>query len=477
VIIPVYNKAGLTKRCLQVLVADADVGEIVVVDDGSTDATPQLLASFGRRIRVVTHPRNLGFARSCNDGAAMATGDSLVFLNNDTLPEPGWLGALEEYAAAQPGSAVIGGKLLYPDGTIQHAGVVICQDGYPRHLYSGFPADHPAVSHSRRFQIVTAACMWIRRRVFEELGGFDPGYRNGFEDVDLCLRAGEAGYEVHYCAGCVVHHFESVSPGRFQHDRENVDRYRDRWSSRVEADDLRYYLEDGLLRLNYEGRYPVLMEASPLLAVLDGGFRRMETERQLLARSRQVAELTRENTLLRAELAESNPESPALGYDRLRREICEAVDKDVPCEAIVVVASKGDGGLLEIGERQAWHYPQSPTGAYAGHHPADSAEAITQLEELRAQGGTHFVLPRTAFWWLQHYAEFGRHLETRYPELGSGEVCRIFVLKRPSDRSDASPSRIKRACDEENRPGQPSPAGRLGVTQDGYYSRRRQPVS
>src|SRR5207249_1560523 len=83
-------------------------------------------------------------------------------------------------------AAVVGRKLLYPDGTIQHAGMVSDQDGQPQHLYVGFPSDHPAVNKSRRFQMVTGGCFLITREAFDRAKGFDDEFVNGFEDVDLC---------------------------------------------------------------------------------------------------------------------------------------------------------------------------------------------------------------------------------------------------------------------------------------------------
>src|SRR5258706_12240983 len=160
IIMPVYNQAALTRGCLESL-GEGDF-EIIVVDDASSDETPGILSSLSG-IRTVTHSVNQGFAVSCNNGAAVASGEFLVFLNNDTVPRPGWLEALVDYADTHPQASVIGSKLLYPDNTVQHAGVVICQDQYPRHIYTGFPAEHPAVNKSRAFQIVTAACMLVRR--------------------------------------------------------------------------------------------------------------------------------------------------------------------------------------------------------------------------------------------------------------------------------------------------------------------------
>src|SRR6516162_6770217 len=97
VIIPVLNQEALTRQCLEAVVGREDC-QIVVVDDASTDGTARMLSTFGERITLIRHKRNHGFARSCNDGAAAARTKFLVFLNNDTIPQSGWLQQLENYA-------------------------------------------------------------------------------------------------------------------------------------------------------------------------------------------------------------------------------------------------------------------------------------------------------------------------------------------------------------------------------------------
>jgi len=437
IIIPVFNQAALTERCLQAVGSGAF--EVVIVDDASSDATASVLEAVASRVKIVRHSENQGFGASCNDGAAVATGDYLVFLNNDTIPQPGWLEALVAYADGHPRAAVVGSKLLYPDSTIQHAGVVICQDGYPRHIYTGFPADHTAVNKSRRFQIVTAACMLVRRSAFTQANGFDRGFRNGFEDVDLCLRLGESGHEIHYCAESVVQHLESVSPGRFKADRENVALYRERWFGRVHPDDVTYYLADGLLEFTYEGSFPVGLGVSPRLAVLEGAARDSQTERLLADYARQIADLRRENTQLSLLAVGSHPESETAQYDKLKRRIREAVQLAIPPGATVLVVSKGDRSLLELETRNAWHFPQTAKGTYAGHHPADSATAIAQLEALRTRGAEYLIFPKTAFWWLEHYREFNRHLAMNYRLLADEpETCLIFELQRTPEPAVAA---------------------------------------
>ncbi len=312
IIIPVHNRASLTRQCLNSLLARPPTGcdfEIIVVDDASTDLTPSSLSEYGNQIRVIRHLTNMGFASSCNDGAAIASGEYLVFLNNDTIPGDRWLDALLSYVTSHSKAAVVGSKLLFPNDTIQHAGVVIGQDRWPRHIYAGFPADHPAVNKSRRFQIVTAACALVRRETFEQVGGFDTAFVTGAEDVDLCLRLGERGYEVHYCHDSVLYHLESVSPRLSNLDEHNGRLYQSRWAHRVQPDDLDYYLEDGLLRVSYPEMsysmlYPVHLTVSPLLAVVDQEARSPQADQLIAARSRQVFELLKENIRLNLRLQE-----------------------------------------------------------------------------------------------------------------------------------------------------------------------------
>ena len=463
-IVPVHGNATLTRRCLEALLADLPADcEVVVVDDASTDSTPEMLGEYGERIRVVSLAENLGFAAACNAGAAAARAEALVFLNNDTEPRPGWLEALLAYAERHPAAEVVGAKLVFPTGAVQHAGVVIGQDGYPHNLYAGLPEDRPEVNRSRRLQAVTGACMLVRRPTFEALGGFDRGYLNSLEDVDLCLRVAGCGGEVHYCHEAVVVHLESASRGRGGGFEQSVALFRERWRETARRDDLEVYAEDGLLELEYSASYPLRLSVSPLLASVDDG-RHDELEPLLDAYARQVSDLLAEVMRLtalvgegeavrgsaaggtgvdhRGLLAEANrleaearllqerfiaAPSSALGYRRLVERVRAAVEETVPGDAEVLVVSRGDRELVALGDRSADHFPQDPGGGYLGHHPHDSDDAIAQLERLRAGGADYLVLPETAYWWLDHYRGFAEHLRGRY-EAAGGDGCTIFEL-------------------------------------------------
>lgn len=480
IVVPVHNGAALTQNCLDAVLADLPACcELIVVDDASTDSTVELLASYGGAIRPLALPHNLGYAGACNAGAAEASGEALLFLNNDTEPQPGWAGALAAYAADHRDAAVIGAKLLYPTGAVQHAGVVIGQDGYPHNLYAGLPAGHPAVNYSRRLQAVTGACMLVRRAAFEAAGGFDTGFTNSLEDVDLCLRIGEAGGAVHYCHEAVVTHLESASRGREDRFAKSVHLYRRRWRGRVRRDDLAIYAEDGLLAVEYADAYPLRMTISPRLAVVDAA-REVEAERLLEGYARQASDLLGEVVRLTAvtgsEAAVSAGEDSAtrrdaefdhadfhreanriehdvhelqmrleragiksadgarpfeasrrLGYRQLVERLCTEVTEVVPDGSSLLVVSRGDRALLELAGRDARHFPQDGEGGYLGHHPADSDDAVERLESLRSAGADYLVLPSTAYWWLDHYAGFAEHLRSHYAAT-ERDVCTIFSL-------------------------------------------------
>lgn len=96
---------------------------------------------------------------------------------------------------------------------------------------------------------------------------------------------------------------------------------------------------------------------------------------------------------------------------------------------IVAVVSRGDSDLLALEHGPAWHFPEARPGVYAGHHPADSDAAIDALEEARFRGAAFLLLPGTAFWWLEHYEGFRRHLESEYRCAWRDERCVIYDLR------------------------------------------------
>lgn len=306
IVVPTYNTAALAAQCLRVLFSDLagrPDTEVVVSDDGSDDDTPAVLEQLGRAVQVVRSAVNRGFAHACNAGAQVASGELLVFYNTDLTPHPGWLDALLEYAASGSRPALVGTRLLFPDGRLQHCGAEICADGFPRHVYAGFPGDHEVAMRSGAARIVTAACVLVRAAAFADLGGFDTGYRNGYEDVDLCLRARQAGYEVHYCHRSVLTHLVSATrePRRAEFARSEQ-RFLDRWR-KLPATDFARYCADGLLRADYGPTYPLRLTVSPELAELGQSDAAEEDLRAV------VHDLRRENVRLRLRLGDAAEDS------------------------------------------------------------------------------------------------------------------------------------------------------------------------
>lgn len=238
IVVPVHGRLELTRQCLEHLehATPRELYELVVVDNGSTDGTAEFLAAAGARgrLEIVTNAQNEGFAAACNRGAAGARTPFLLFLNNDTAPTDGWLEALLD-AAADETVGIAGARLLYPDGLVQHAGLELV-DGVPDHVHRREAADAPEVTRPRDLDMVTGACLLVRRDLFERVRGFDLAYRNGVEDVELCLRVRREGYRIRYEPRALVYHYEGQTPGRFDHVAPNVALFRSRWGRSFDAD-------------------------------------------------------------------------------------------------------------------------------------------------------------------------------------------------------------------------------------------------
>ncbi|MBX6375724.1 MAG: glycosyltransferase [Acetobacteraceae bacterium] len=178
-----------------------------------------LSAMLDLPMTLVVMPANGGYAAACNAGAAAAhpAAATLVFLNSDVLPAaPGWLGRLLGRLARDRRLAAVGPKLLFDDGSVQHAGLFFRRAGdgewFNDHYAKGFPRTHPAAARARRVPGVTGAALCVRRSAFEAAGGFCTDYIVGdFEDSDLCLRLRALGHEIAYEPSAELFHFERQS--------------------------------------------------------------------------------------------------------------------------------------------------------------------------------------------------------------------------------------------------------------------------
>ncbi|MFE0502062.1 glycosyltransferase [Lysobacter soli] len=215
IIIPVYNQFAHTLACLRAIAAHPPSAgiEIIVSDDGSSDETESALAQVDG-VRYYRRAQNGGFIAACNDGAAQARGEFLVFLNNDTIPQPGWLDALLATFDDEPGVGLVGAQLVYPDGRLQEAGGIVFSDG-SAHNYGRFESPNdPRYGYVRDADYCSGAALAIRRPLFERLGGFDRRYAPAyFEDTDLGFAVRAAGERVVYQPQSRVVHMEGVTAG------------------------------------------------------------------------------------------------------------------------------------------------------------------------------------------------------------------------------------------------------------------------
>lgn len=219
VIVLAWNGMGYLESCLKSLLSqDFGTFEVIVVDNGSTDGSPDFVAQHYPQVKLIRNERNLGFAAGNNVGLRAATGDILVLLNQDTQVQPGWLGALID-TFSDPGIGMVGCKLLYPDGTIQHAGGFLQgargeSAHIGRHMIDDGQYDQLADA-----EFVTAAALGISRTALATIGPLDeefvPAY---YEDIDWCYRARAAGFRVVYQPRAVVIHHESASTSSPSYD-------------------------------------------------------------------------------------------------------------------------------------------------------------------------------------------------------------------------------------------------------------------
>jgi len=252
ILVPTRDQPELLAGCLRGIQETSYPGEIelILIDNGSVDPDAlRLIASVHEQpaARVIRDDGPFNFSRLNNQAAAAATGEFLCFLNNDVEPVgPDWLTAMVHHASGQDVGAV-GALLLYPDGTIQHAGVAVGVGGAAGHIQKGAHPDDDRFwtwhRVSREVTAVTAAAMVVRKSSFLEVGGFDEAaFPVAFNDVDLCLRLKRAGLRNIFAAEArLVHHEsrsrgEDVSPEQVRRFRQELHALQDRWQTQSFVD-------------------------------------------------------------------------------------------------------------------------------------------------------------------------------------------------------------------------------------------------
>jgi GT2 family glycosyltransferase len=346
VVIPAFNNWRLTNRCVDALLAATPpdvLAEIVVVDDGSTDGVSAAWTRAKAHIVPLLLGRNHGFSGACNAGAARCTGEAIVFLNNDAFACRNALEVMRDTLAGDEGIGIVGARLLYSDGTLQHAGLALLPGAVSRwwHVHKRHAGTLPDANVARDFLAVTGASLMIRRDLFMQLSGFDEGFVNGWEDVDLCLRAWCAGKRVRYEPRAVLEHLESATLGRDHNHERNERRFIDRWEALLAG----------------APRYP-LAEVPPIALAVHAARSTQRDDAWALAHAQRWWKAHLGAAVLRTR--------PASRIDRARIELLAAIARRRPTLEI----SWGDACLAPAtgSQRVAFVAPRSPAHAqsYAG---------------------------------------------------------------------------------------------------------------
>jgi GT2 family glycosyltransferase len=356
------------RMCLEsVLGNTADTAyELIVVDNGSADGTPAYL-----RALAAANPRVKLILNVRNAGFAHACNQGLATAGGDVLV------LLNDDTIVSPGW-LAGLATAVEDPVVGLAGAVTNRIGNEAEIEVSYKtlaeflelATRRSAKYADRLLdigTVTMFCLAMRRDVFERVGFLDQRFEVGMlEDDDYSLRVRRLGLRTVCVEGVLVHHFGETSFGKLVASGEHAQ-------------------------------------------VLATNKRRFEEKwgRPWEPYSRR----------------------PKPDYESLTARIRAVVAHELPERATVLVVSRGDDELLELGGREAWHFPQADRGGWAGHHPADSAEAVAQLERLRERGGEFILFPKTNLWWLDHYTGLREHLESRYPAVvRRDDTCVIFAL-------------------------------------------------
>jgi GT2 family glycosyltransferase len=360
------------KLCLESVLENPDSPrEVVVVDNGSSDATSAYLRALAEAqptVRPIFNQTNLGFAAAINQALVEAAGDVIVVLNDDVIVPAGWLTLFTRHLE----NPELGLVSAVTNRSADEAEIPASYRTYGDFIAFADETAQSRLGVLREVSGLSLFCTAMRRTVYKQVGRFDERFGLGlFEDDDYVRRTRATGLVVACAEDVFVHHFGGATTGRLAGRgeygslfHENRRRYEEKWQT----------------------------EWKPRK-------RRADAEYELLR-------------------------------DRVRAVVRQAI----PPGATILVTSKGDEELLHLDGLEARHFPGTDDGTYAGYNPADSASAISLLEDERARGAEFLLLPRTAFWWLEYYDQFKSHLDDRYAQVEVvGDSCRIFALAPRND--------------------------------------------
>lgn len=254
IIIPTKDKTSILSKCIESIFEKSTYKnfEVVLVDNNSEeqeffDYVETCKNRFGSQFKVIREEIPFNFSTLINRGVEASLGNYLLLLNNDTeVITPDWIEGMIEQAQ-RPSIGVVGVKLLYPNNTIQHAGVVMGLGGAAGHVLVGEDRFGPGyfnyVNMLNNYTVVTAACIMVRRDVFEAVNGFDELFTVEYNDVDFCLKIHALGYQNIYVPHVELYHYESISRGHPHMTKESYARHirevgllKDKWMDYIDHD-------------------------------------------------------------------------------------------------------------------------------------------------------------------------------------------------------------------------------------------------
>ena len=243
IIIPTKDKVQLLRQCVNSIIEKTDYKdyEIVIVDNQSKEKqTHDYFQTIQKdeRVRILYYDKPFNFSAINNFAAHSALGDYILFLNNDTeVISNEWLSAMLEHAQREDVGAV-GAKLYYPNDTVQHAGVIVGLRGLAAHAHKDFPRAsngyYGRLNVIQNLSAVTGACMMVRKKVFEEVGGFEERLSHAFNDVDLCLKIREKGYLIVFTPYAELYHYDSASGASKGHEETPTPEGKERFAREKE---------------------------------------------------------------------------------------------------------------------------------------------------------------------------------------------------------------------------------------------------
>ncbi len=221
IVIPTIKQTTMVEDCVLAIKKNTQhvSYEIIVIDDGSSKEIQDDLSRLSKKhgFSLILKDENEGFSKTCNRGIKEAKGDYIVLLNNDVMVEPDWLPPLVKAIEKDKSVGIVGSRLLYPDGKVQHAGIFFdatVETAFD-HRYRYWNKDNYQVLQEKTVVGVTFALALIRIEVFKEIGYLDEDMFLSLEDVDFCLRARQAGFNIKYIPRSVAFHLEGKTRGRY----------------------------------------------------------------------------------------------------------------------------------------------------------------------------------------------------------------------------------------------------------------------